>query len=295
MKNTKPVLYKNMADFTNLFQGQLTGDFGKPDFFNIFYILTSLYVISSLSFSALRVGELPVIIIAIVYMPLFLIGFFASRGGILLGESSILEGAAGYTMGALLTSLLTTGGFSFFSTPSESYLSSILAEANPYIVEIVNKYLAGLENLFFIPVAAVSYLFVNDYTDIENELIKISLASIVPILGFAILHGGGRSPAFLALAASVAYLWIISIGFEDVKPGTQFPYIVGTFGFTIGSHHAFNSGGITGMYQFWQTLWTGVQEGVIGIDIWVAIAGFQILMLALGGFYIVRMIYRRLF
>lgn len=282
-----------MADFTNLFSGQTTGDFGKPDFFNIFYILTSLYVISSLSFGALRVGELPVIIIAIVYIPLFLIGFFASRGGILQGESSILEGAAGYTMGAVLTSLLTTGGFSFFSTPSESYLSSILAEANPYIVDIVNKYLAGLENLFFIPVAAVSYLFVDRYTDFDSKLITLSIASIVPILGFAILHGGGRSPAFLALAASIAYLWIISIGYDDIKPGKQFPFIVGTFGFTVGSHHSFNSGGVTGMYEFWQFLWQGVQEGVIGLDIWFAIAGFQILMFALGGFYFLRMIYRR--
>lgn len=252
------------------------------------YLLVSLFVLATIQFSALRQGQLPAIIIALVYGVFFIIMIIASRGNFIRNDSTLLSGPAAFSIGFILTSFVVAGfQFSFLSAPSESYLSSVLAQANPILVEIVNKFLAALENLLILSLPAAFYPFIVRAGIFDGQkLAQVSLASVVGIIPFAVLHGLGRSFGFLLMAAAIAYLWIMSVAYEDVLEGRQFRFFVPLAMFSIGSHMSFNSGGIPGLTEFWGNLISAASSGAIAPSAAYAIIIWQASMFLLFGLWL---------
>jgi hypothetical protein len=273
-----------MVDDSGLFQDKIPGNIG---FGITSFLLVSLFVLSTLQFSALRQGQLPTIIVALVYGVFFIIGIVASRGNIIQNDTSILEGPAAFTLGFIITSIFVGGfDFSVLSLPSESYLSSILAQASPVLTDIVNKFLASLENIVILSLPASAYYFIAKAEIFDGRpVIQLTIASLFGIVPFAVLHGVGRSIGFLVMAASIAYLWILSTAYDDVVPGEQFKYFIPVAMFSIGSHQSFNSGGISGLITFWQDLVAAASGGSIAPSAAWAIIIWQATMFLMGGYY----------
>lgn len=269
-----------------LFQEKIPGGIGLGI---TSFLLVSLFVLSALQFSALRQGQLPTIIVALVYGVFFIIGLVASRGNLIKNDAPALAGPFAWTLGVILTSLFVGGlDFSLLSAPSESYLSSILAQASPVLTAIVNKFLAALENILILTLPAAAYYFIAKIEVLDDYPFgQLTLASVFGVVPFAVLHGAGRNPAFLALAAGIGYIWIITTAYDDVVATREFKYFPFIAMFSIGSHMAFNSGGLSGIFEFWGNLLAAASSGSIAPSAAYAIVVWQASMFILGGIYAV--------
>lgn len=223
-----------------------------PDIWGIlsFFLLTIL--IADLQFTGFRLNELGLIVTA----SMFAITLISALGfiNIPFTEGHLLDGAFGFTLGAILLNignLVANIRLSILSSATTSYLSGVLPEDAGIVTEIVNNVFAPIGETFLIFGFAAGIRDIIEATRLSNLNLtfRFLIVALPPSLLFAVLHGT-RSAQFFLLAFGLNMIWTAVMYYGEL---TRMDWVKVTpigLGLIAGLHFGFNVSNGGGLIQF---------------------------------------------
>lgn len=218
----------------------------------------TLLILSILAITGVQQASMALIVVPLVFLPLFVSAYFVTEGNIFTSDFSNSAEAAAYTFG-LAAALVPARGIgidelSFFSLATDpgAYLS-VLSQLDPLTQDTVNISLVTWgENYGLIPLGGLLYIMWGEFFEYTNRFQSLNRASVkmllsaVPIgIFFALLHGA-RTLSFVMFAASVMIIWVVAVGYESETEsrlvGIVPLSIIATVGYHVG-HNILASGG----------------------------------------------------
>ena len=235
------------------------------DFANgIFFALTG-FSIAAMAIYGRNTGNLQLANAGTVGVAVLLVAVGIMGRNLLTSPATAFQGAAGYWGGRLIAFILGSGGtFSYYTTSSESYFSSYVANVSEWLQVFLNVQIAAyVENALFIGIGVLIFKILQStgglnnipYVELPEPVSSIShLATAVLISGiaFARIHGlistGFAIRAILLIAIMVGLLIAEDTGLLDIP---VFPI---TFSTMYGLHSGININEAGGLFMYYSTI-----------------------------------------
>jgi len=235
------------------------------DFANgIFFALTG-FSIAAMAIYGRNTGNIQLANAGLVGVAVLLVAVGIMGRNLLTSPATAFQGAAGYWGGRIIAFILGSGGtFSYYTTSSESYFSSYVANVNEWLQVFLNVQIAAyVENAMFIGIGVLIYKILQStgglnnlpYLEIPEPLssaVHLALAIIVSGLGFARIHGlistGFTIRAILLIAIMVGLLIAEDEGLISI------PIFPITFSTMYGLHSGINIMEAGGLFAYYSTI-----------------------------------------
>lgn len=229
------------------------------DEFNSALLLITLFTIAAMGLFGLRTNDFSFFGIAATLTPMMLIGLVTLRKRLFTGPATLYQTVAGYwgfmTL-ARVMGLLNEGQFSFYSSASQTYLSTALSNAPDKAKALVNAQLIPyIENTLIFGEIVVSYKILSASRPLRflpGQIEKVSYFAISATIGgltFMRLHG--VNPGSFDFKAFVLALLLASLLIGSDIGLFSFPLVTVTMGALFGFHKGLNIANLGGFFEFY--------------------------------------------